>query len=279
MAEPLFAQARAGNAALGRTSFWTDVELLQVGNGRLSADEAAAHFWLWAALHAPLVLSTRIQDLAPAEVALLTNPEVLAVNADGGGAQARRVALQAAPAPPTLPLAPMALACSLPPLIAPGQAWEAAPAPAPAPAGAFQLRLRPGSGPAAGLCLLRPDCGRGGSASEVAVDACPAPGAGCEGGAGALWAWGGGGVGLVSLAAAGGCVTVEPRLAVARCDAGEPYQQLQWVSGTGQVAMNFTGSGALADYTGKCTHTFPPPPPIAPGKKKRATNEPPFTQP
>jgi hypothetical protein len=250
MAEPLFAQARAGDAALGRTSFWTDAELLQVGNGRLSADEAAAHFWLWAALHAPLVLSTRIPNLTPADIALLTNPEVLAVNGDGGGAQARRVALQVLPAPPALPLTPLALSCSVPPLVAPGQAWEAAPAPPPAPAGAFQLRLRPGSGPAAGLCLLRPSCGNGSSAGDVVVAPCPAPGAGCEGGAGALWAWAAGGVGLVSLARAGGCLTVEPRVAVAPCRAGEPYQALTLLQGTGQVAMNFTGSGALADYTG-----------------------------
>ena len=68
-----------------------------------------------------------------------------------------------------------------------------------------------------------------------------------------------GGVGLRSLAKAGGCVVVEPRVAVAPCRAGEPYQQLQWVAGTGQVAMNFSGPGSEADYTGypQCLDAMP----------------------
>ena len=255
MAEPNYWQARAGNAALGVSSFYTDVELLQVGNGHLSANETAAHFYLWAAMHAPLMLSSRISNLSPADIALLTNAEVLAVNDDALGAQARRVALQPAAAP-ELPLVPAAFGCSMPALVAPGQQWETVAAPPPAAAAAFSLRLRAGTGPVAGLCLQRPAC----TGADLVVDVCPAPGAGCEGGAGALWAWDAATGGLVSQAAAGGCVTMESRLGVTPCHAGgAPYQALGYVAATGQVMMNFTGSGAEADYTGyaQCVDAFP----------------------
>ena len=256
MAEPLFEQARAGNSALGQSSFWTDVELLQVGRGHFTDNETAAHFWLWAALHAPLMLSVPIADLSDAQVELLTNPEVLAVNDDVMGLQARRVALQVAVDTVTLPLIPEALACSTPALVAPGQRWEQTPALPPAPSSVFSLRLRTGSGPAAGLCLQRPTC----TGTVLTVDECPtASSTACEGGAGALWQWGSNGT-LVSLATSGGCVNVEPSLTVSGCHANAaPYQTLSYWPTTGQIAMAFNGSGALADYTGyaQCIDALP----------------------
>lgn len=250
MAEPLYAQARPGSAALGVSSFWTDVELLQVGNGHMTDNETAAHFHLWAAMHAPLMLSSRISDLSPADIALLTNPEILAVNDDLNGMQARRVALQPAAAP-ALPLTPAAFGCSTPALVAPGQRWDMVAG----SAGAFSLRLRADTGPVAGLCLQRPSC----TGQTLVVDTCPAPGAGCEGGAGAEWSFNASTGGLVSRAAAGGCVTMESRLGVMPCHAGRaPYQSLSYNNATGQVVMNFTGSGALGDYTGyaQCVDAF-----------------------
>lgn len=248
MAEPLWAQARAGSAALGQSSFWTDVELLQVGNGHLSANETAAHFYLWVALHAPLVLSTRISSLSAADISLLSNPELLSVNEDALGSQAHRVALQEVTAPQP-PLAPLPLACSNPGLVAPGQSFDVVALPPPR-GNIFSLRLRSS---AASLCLQRVNC-----TDAVTVDVCPPPGTGCESGAGALWTWTANG-GLASAAADGKCLNMEPALSVTSCHDGAAYQTLTYINATGQIMMNFTGSGALGDYTGypQCVDALP----------------------
>lgn len=192
MGEPFFWQARAGDAATGVSSFATDIELLQVGNGHLTADESAAHFFLWCAMHAPLMLSTRIDRLQPWQITLLTNPEALAINADPLAGQARRVALSLADTRPVLPLHPATLSCSAASgphagVVAPGQVWELQPAvaaTADAPA-LVRIVLAPTAGQgAAGLCLQLPFC----NSTAVTVDVCPpAGGTACDGGLGALW--------------------------------------------------------------------------------------------
>ena len=255
MAEPLWPQARAGDYATNTSSFWTDIELLQVGNGHLTQSQQSAHFWLWCAVHAPLMLSTRITALNAWQLELLTNPEALAINHDAAGLQARRVAYapltsaQATALP--LPWPAQAFACSLADSFAPAlnQAWVRVPVEG--GGGGVRLVLARNSS----LCLQRPRCG---SDSSVVVDACSA--AVCEGGLGAQWR-GPGGAGngssssvgaLESLVSSGGCLTMEPRVSVQKCagGGGAPYQTLTFSAGTGQVAMNFTGSGALGDYTG-----------------------------
>jgi hypothetical protein len=132
------------------------------------------------------------------------------------------------------------------------QAWLQVPAPLPAPAGAFRLVLARNTS----QCLLRPHCG---SDSVVAVGDCSSAAAGCEGGLGAAWRSSTSNSSsapagqLVSLVAGGGCLTMEPRISAQKCAAAAdpaPYQQLTYIPATGQLAMNFTGSGALGDYTG-----------------------------
>ena len=247
MAEPLWQQARAGSYASGTSSFWTDVELVQVGNGDLTPGQQRAHFYLWCAMHAPLMLSTKIAGLSPAQLALLTNPETLAINHDAAGAQAHRLGYQRiAASTPKPPLTPMAFGCSLQSSPAPsqGQAWALVPTPTPT-SPTFQLQLQLNTS----LCLLRPSC-NGSSSSVVVLAPC---GQGCDGGSGSVWQWAaGGGGGVESLGGGGGqCLTMEPRVHTSKCvPGGTAYQSLTYTPATGQLAMNFTGSGAAGDYTG-----------------------------
>lgn len=242
LAEPNWAQARPGDAGAGVSSFWTDVELLVVGAGGLSANETAAHFWLWAAMHAPLMLSAPIDKLSAADISLLTNPEVLAINHDALGAQARRVALQPLSDPPVLPLAPSLLGCSNPGLIAPGQGWELRPLPG--NESFFQVVLSSNAGPAAGLCLQLPGC----NASTVTVDECPAAGTGCQGGAGALWHWDNGSLRSAASVGPAGCLQMDcPRVRMEGCDPGAVDQNVTVLS-TGQLALLVETPGA--DYIG-----------------------------
>ena len=71
---------------------WNDPDMLQVGNGEFTDDVEAnqAHIGMWAMLAAPLFLGTSVAELDPRIRALLTNPDVVAIDQDPLGQQARR---------------------------------------------------------------------------------------------------------------------------------------------------------------------------------------------
>ena len=61
---------------------WNDPDLLQIGNGGSSLLEYTSEFSLWAEMSAPLIASTNIAALTPAELAVYENPSVIAVDQD-----------------------------------------------------------------------------------------------------------------------------------------------------------------------------------------------------
>lgn len=74
---------------------WNDPDMLAVGLGEFGADhmtEARTHFSMWAILAAPLLVGFDVNHATPAQVALLSNPEVIALNQDPAGNQGRIVA-------------------------------------------------------------------------------------------------------------------------------------------------------------------------------------------
>ena len=79
---------------------FNDPDMLEVGNGGLTAAEERAHFSLWAALKAPLILGCDLTRATAAVLQIISNPEVIAVNQDALGAPARRV-WSSAGVPPT----------------------------------------------------------------------------------------------------------------------------------------------------------------------------------
>jgi alpha-galactosidase len=79
---------------------WNDPDMLVVGwlgwgprlhPSALTADEQYTHLSLWCLLSAPLLIGCDMDRLDPFTVGLLTNDEVLAVDQDSAGRQARRV--------------------------------------------------------------------------------------------------------------------------------------------------------------------------------------------
>src|SRR5213593_4039261 len=70
---------------------WNDPDMLEVGNGGMSDEEYRTHFSLWAMLAAPLVAGNDVRAMSEGARAILTAPEVLAVDQDPRGSQARRV--------------------------------------------------------------------------------------------------------------------------------------------------------------------------------------------
>lgn len=79
----------------GPTSGWNDPDMLEVGNGGCSNEEYRTHFSLWAMLKAPMIIGNDIRNFSTPDannaaiLDILSNQEVLAVNQDPLGRQAR----------------------------------------------------------------------------------------------------------------------------------------------------------------------------------------------
>ena len=72
---------------------WNDPDMLEIGNGGCSFEEYKTHFSLWAMLKSPLIIGNDIRNVSPEDEALeiLSNKEIIAVNQDSLGRQARRI--------------------------------------------------------------------------------------------------------------------------------------------------------------------------------------------
>ncbi|GGO48910.1 NPCBM/NEW2 domain-containing protein [Streptomyces lasiicapitis] len=76
----------AGHAGPGR---WNDPDMLEVGNGGMTATEYRSHFGLWSMMAAPLLIGTDLRKASPETFDILGNKDVIAVDQDRLGVQAR----------------------------------------------------------------------------------------------------------------------------------------------------------------------------------------------
>jgi alpha-galactosidase len=86
-------QANDNYAQYAAPGHWNDPDMLEVGNG-LTDDEQHAHFALWAIVAAPLIAGNDLRSMSEATKAILTAPEIIAVDQDPAGVQGTRVAQQ-----------------------------------------------------------------------------------------------------------------------------------------------------------------------------------------
>ncbi len=70
---------------------WNDPDMLEVGNGGLTKEENRAHFSMWAMFSAPLLAGNDVSNMSADTKEILLNKEVIAVDQDTLGQQARRV--------------------------------------------------------------------------------------------------------------------------------------------------------------------------------------------
>jgi alpha-galactosidase len=77
-------------ARYARPGHWNDPDMLEVGNG-MTPDEDRAHFSLWAILAAPLIAGNDLTNMPEETRAVLTAPEVLAVDQDPAGIEGTRI--------------------------------------------------------------------------------------------------------------------------------------------------------------------------------------------
>ncbi len=73
---------------------WNDPDMMEIGNGGLSANENRAHFSIWAMLAAPLIAGNDLRNMSKETLAILTNKEVIAVNQDSLGVQGLKYSMQ-----------------------------------------------------------------------------------------------------------------------------------------------------------------------------------------
>ncbi|RDL35363.1 uncharacterized protein BP5553_07294 [Venustampulla echinocandica] len=76
--------------AKGQPGGWNDLDMLEVGNGNMTDSEYVAHFSIWSVIKSALLMGNDIRKIAPADLAILSNPAVIAVNQDPLGSSASR---------------------------------------------------------------------------------------------------------------------------------------------------------------------------------------------
>ncbi len=82
LCEPLWDKSSPGH--------YNDMDMLQVGRG-MSQDEDRTHFTLWCMMNSPLLAGNDLRDMSKETLAILTHPELIALNQDPLGYQARRL--------------------------------------------------------------------------------------------------------------------------------------------------------------------------------------------
>jgi alpha-galactosidase len=80
-----------GLASYAGPGHWNDPDMLEVGNGKLSLAENRTHFSMWAMLAAPLLAGNDLPHMKPEINQILTNHDVIAINQDPLGQQARHI--------------------------------------------------------------------------------------------------------------------------------------------------------------------------------------------
>jgi alpha-galactosidase len=70
---------------------WNDPDMLEVGNGGLTKEENRAHFSMWAMFSAPLLAGNDVSNMSADTKEILLNKEVITIDQDTLGQQARRV--------------------------------------------------------------------------------------------------------------------------------------------------------------------------------------------
>jgi len=84
-------EEQKGLAPYAAPGHWNDPDMLEVGNGKMSLAENRSHFSMWAMLAAPLLAGNDLSNMKPEIKAILTNRDVIAIDQDQLGRQARYI--------------------------------------------------------------------------------------------------------------------------------------------------------------------------------------------
>jgi alpha-galactosidase len=83
--------AQAGLSKYAAPGHWNDPDMLEVGNGKMTANEYRTHMSLWALLAAPLLAGNDLSQMSAETRSILLNKDVIAIDQDPLGKQGDRV--------------------------------------------------------------------------------------------------------------------------------------------------------------------------------------------
>ncbi len=69
-------------APYAKPGHWNDPDMLEIGNGGMTADEYRTHMSLWSLLAAPLIAGNDLRTMTDETKSILMNPEVIAIDQD-----------------------------------------------------------------------------------------------------------------------------------------------------------------------------------------------------
>ena len=69
-------------ASYTRPGHWNDPDMLEIGNGGMTAEEYRTHMSLWSMLSAPLIAGNDLRTMTDETKSILMNPEVIAIDQD-----------------------------------------------------------------------------------------------------------------------------------------------------------------------------------------------------
>ena len=104
---------QAGLSKYAGPGHWNDPDMLEIGNGGMTDEEYRTHMSLWALLAAPLLAGNDLSRVTPADLAILTNKDVIAVDQDPLGKGADRISQEGPAEVWSRPLAGGAVAVGL----------------------------------------------------------------------------------------------------------------------------------------------------------------------
>jgi alpha-galactosidase len=82
---------QAGLSKYAGPGHWNDPDMLEVGNGKMTADEYRTHMSLWAILAAPLLAGNDLSSMTAETKSILMNSYVIAIDQDKLGRQGDRL--------------------------------------------------------------------------------------------------------------------------------------------------------------------------------------------
>jgi alpha-galactosidase len=85
------ARSEVGIEQYAGPGHWNDPDMLEVGNGHMNHNEYVTHMSLWCMLASPLLAGNDLARMKPDTLAILTNREVIAIDQDRKGIEARPV--------------------------------------------------------------------------------------------------------------------------------------------------------------------------------------------
>lgn len=77
-----------------RPGHWNDPDMLEIGNGGMTADEYRTHMSLWSMLAAPLIAGNDLRSMTDETKSILMNAEVIAIDQDPAAKPVQRLATQ-----------------------------------------------------------------------------------------------------------------------------------------------------------------------------------------